>query len=776
VHQLPTKPIANESSLSNIPAVLRSIVQSFTWRHHLLAVSIFAAVITVTFHRAIFQGEVLAPLDLLTRELPWRDVLPQNVGIKNSTTADVLTIFYPWKHFVHDELRAGRFPLWCTRVGCGYPLAGDGVIKLFGLTTLSLWLAPPRVASILTFSAQLFIAMTGMYALLCSLRLRWGPAVFGALVYGMNSSMFQNLEFEHITGGLMLLPWLCWALWHAANDEGEYGWRFTGLSGLFFGLVIINGSVQSAAIVWVSAASFAVAAWRRCQRGRFWSRVPRILAVMTILGLAVGAIALLPNLELLAHNARARFNHIDWWQLTWKRPLALFPALAAMINPDVIGNTRTFDIVRVLGTLGYEATMPTMEDLRVYCGLVALVLAVLGCRVRGDAKFLGLVLIVVPIVVTAFTPLYLILYFRELSSVACGIAVLAALGLERLSEPDQQLWRDARRMAVAAAAGIVLALGVGAVVSSKRAALTEKVEKVGGNATSFYKADTAWQRQKARETVQNFTLGGHAVARFCALAALVTLGLVIRKQPVLLCTAAVVLNTVDLTEFACRMLPSVPSRFDYPLTPSLEFLQSQPGRFRVASSWNRASESPTARPNLLMLYGLDDPRVYESLVPANPLLKAEDWSALNVRYFAVPPRSAPPPGEWRLAWSGEVDIYENLGVLPRVYFTTALNSAKIDATPVEIVSYQSGAITVRADAPTAGWLVVGERYYPGWRAQLNNGPAEIVQARGLWQAVAVASGKNALVLRYRPSTVEWGGAISLVGLAVVAGFWVRKGS
>jgi hypothetical protein len=177
-----------------------------------------------------------------------------------------------------------------------------------------------------------------------------------------------------------------------------------------------------------------------------------------------------------------------------------------------------------------------------------------------------------------------------------------------------------------------------------------------------------------------------------------------------------------------------------------------------------------------MLYGLDDPRVYESLVPANPLLKAEDWSALNVRYFVVPPRSAPPPGEWRLAWSGEVDIYENLGVLPRVYFTTALNSAKIDATPVEIVSYQSGAITVRADAPTAGWLVVGERYYPGWRAQLNNGPAEIVQARGLWQAVAVASGKNALVLRYRPSTVEWGGAISLVGLAVVAGFWVRKGS
>jgi hypothetical protein len=265
------------------------------------------------------------------------------------------------------------------------------------------------------------------------------------------------------------------------------------------------------------------------------------------------------------------------------------------------------------------------------------------------------------------------------------------------------------------------------------------------------------------------------VARFCGLAALLALGSLIRKQPVLLCTAAALLNTVDLVEFACRALPSVPARFEYPPTPSLKFLQSQPGKFRVASSWNHESEPPTARANLLMIYGLDDPRVYESLVPANPLLKTEDWGALNVRYFIVPPKSTPPQGEWRLAWSGEVDIYENLAVQPRVYFTTALNSEKIDAIPVDIVSYQSGAITVRADVPTAGWLVVGERTYPGWRARLNGLPREIVQARGLWQAVAVAPGRNDLVLRYQPPLVKWGGVISLVGLGIVAGNWLRKG-
>ena len=55
-----------------------------------MAVAIFAAVIVVIFHGAIFRGEVLAPVDLLTKELPWREVLPRNVEIENSTVADVL--------------------------------------------------------------------------------------------------------------------------------------------------------------------------------------------------------------------------------------------------------------------------------------------------------------------------------------------------------------------------------------------------------------------------------------------------------------------------------------------------------------------------------------------------------------------------------------------------------------------------------------------------------------------------------------------------------------
>ncbi|MGH8677251.1 MAG: hypothetical protein ACREUQ_02720 [Burkholderiales bacterium] len=729
------------------------------WRQHVAAIAVFAVVIVVCFYRAIFCGEVLAAVDLLSKELPWRAVLPNDAPIDNFANSDTIAVFYPWKQFIHDELRAGRFPLWCMHVGCGYPLAGQGCIKLFGLTTAFLAIATPRVASVLTFSTQIFIAMTGAYALVYALRRRWAAAVFGALVYGLNSATFQQLEFEHIIGGLMMLPWLCWALWRAAEaDRGAMRWL--GSSGVFFGLTIINGSVQSAAIVWLSASCFAVAAAWRWQRRRFWSRSLAAIAMFSLLGAAVGAIALLPNLELFDHNARARFNQIDWWSLTLKRPVALVPWMASLANPDVVGNYRTFDLLRGLGQVGTAATTPSMSDLRTYTGLAALVLALLGLRGRSDVRFLALALILVPVVVAALTPLYLILYFRGLAAVTLGIAMLAGLGITRLLDGDSQLSGDVRRVVIGLTIAVAVVVAVGAVVTMKRSALTEVVARIGSQGTSFYKYDVAWQQQKAAETVEIFTLAGVVVKRFSLVAIITVVILVAVRRPVLAVGALTFLNTADLTEFGRRSLSSVPQSFEYPRTPALEFLQKQPGKFRVVSDWDRQTTPPTARANMLMLYGLDDPRVYESLFPANPLLSARDWDGLNVKYLVVSPASSPPGGDWRSVFRAEVDVYENLRVLPRVYFVNDINATAPQPSDIEVVSYVSGAIRLRVNAPHHGWLVVSELNYPGWRS--SSGPIHL--ARGQWLAVEVPEGRSEVSLEYKPASVVAGGMITCAGL------------
>ncbi len=732
---------------------------------------LFAAVLVVVFYRAIFLGDVLASVDLLSKDLPWRAVLPTDTRISNFTAADSAAIFYPWKHFVHDELRAGRFPLWCKYVGCGYPLAGEGMIKLYGLTTLFLWLAPPPIASWLTFSAQLLIGMTGLYALLCAFRVRWPAAVFGGFVFGLNSAMFQHLEFEHVVGGLVFLPWICWALWRASDPGGARA-RFLGLGGLFFGLCILHGSLQSALMVWLSASGFAAGAvWRR-ERPRFWRNVFGAIVVFSILGLLVAAVSLVPNLELLAHNTRARFEHIGWAELVWKRPLVMLAWLAAHFNPDVLGNMQTFDLVRGLGRVGTLSATASITDVRVYCGLAAAVLALFGLRARGDARAMGLWLVIVPVAMVVISPLFLLIYFRGFAACACGVAILAALGLERILEQDVLLKRDVRL----AVGGLIVAAGMvvagGTVVTVKREPLTREVEQVGLKGTSHYKADVGWQQEKARETVRNFSLRGNVVLRFCVFALAVALLLeVAPRHAVAAAVLCVALNVVDLVEVAWRTIPIAPHNFDYPPTPALEFLQRQPGEFRIGSSWDGQTEPPTASANVLMVYGLDDARVYESLFPKNPLLDTQDWSALNVRFFIVPPDAVSPNARWRRVFHGEVDVYENSGAAPRVSFTRNLADGTAEAAGIRIGKYVSGHISLSVNAPESGWLIVRERLYPGWHATVNGRPVDLREAQGLWQAVAVPAGNGQVELRYCPRSVEIGAAATCAGLLVVVVLW-----
>jgi hypothetical protein len=742
-------------------------------RQHFVAAVLFAAILVVVFSRAIFFGEVLAPLDLLAKELPWRAMLPQDVKVENFTMGDVLVGFYPWKRFLYDELHAGRFPLWCTYVGCGYPLAGEGMIKLFGLTTAFLSFSTPRVASILTFSSQLFIAMTGMYALLWALRARWSAAVFGALVFGLNSAMFQHLELEYLVGGLMMMPWICWAVWGMVEQPSRRV-RWAAVAALFFGLAIIHGSVQGTAMVWFSVVGFtAMAIWQR-QRSRFIWRFLTTTIAISMLGAIVGSIALLPNLELIALNTRGRFGSIYWIEMMWKRPLALVPWLACLFNPDVAGNPRTFDLPRGLGRIGLPANQVSMDDVRVYCGLVGVVLAVWGLRVKCVARTLGITLVVVPLFVVLISPMYLMVYFRYLAATAIGIAVLAALGIERLLDGDSRLAGDARKTALVLIAAISLALIVGAAVSAMRGPLTSKAEAIGLRKTTFLKSDVAWQQQKARETVRNFSLSGNAVLRFGALA-LIVAGLLVTapRHAAAAALVCVVLNTADLLEVSWRTFPSVPRLFEYPTTPALQFLQRQPGLFRVASRWNLQTEQPTAPPNMLMMHNLADPRVYGALVPKNPLLDAQDWNAVNVRFFIVPPKAKPPREDWQLAYSGEVDIYENPHVQPRVSFVKDPTSASSEPAEIHIEEYVSGHIVVEVVARQAGWLIVRERLYPGWRATVNGRPAELHEAQGLWQAVAVPAGSSRVVLSFRPRLVYAGAAVTILGLLVVAALWWR---
>lgn len=154
-------------------------------------------------------------------------------------------------------------------------------------------------------------------------------------------------------------------------------------------------------------------------------------------------------------------------------------------------------------------------------------------------------------------------------------------------------------------------------------------------------------------------------------------------------------------------------------------------------------------------------------------------------------------GRYRLVYSGDVKIYENLDNMPRAFLVhearvidddLATVAAMADpafrpeqtvilaASPerqaeikrgtdtVEIVTYDPECVTLEVDAGSAGYLVLTDTYYPGWEAEVNGRTVPIYRANLTSRAIALDAGHHQVVFSYRPHTFYTGTAISLLTL------------
>jgi hypothetical protein len=87
------------------------------------------------------------------------------------------------------------------------------------------------------------------------------------------------------------------------------------------------------------------------------------------------------------------------------------------------------------------------------------------------------------------------------------------------------------------------------------------------------------------------------------------------------------------------------------------------------------------------------------------------------------------------------------------------------ATPSEVV------VAVQASSPAL--LVVTDTYYPGWRARIGDAAAPLLRADYAFRGVVVPPGSYEVTFEYAPASVEWGAALSAVGLLLAAALWLR---
>jgi hypothetical protein len=86
--------------------------------------------------------------------------------------------------------------------------------------------------------------------------------------------------------------------------------------------------------------------------------------------------------------------------------------------------------------------------------------------------------------------------------------------------------------------------------------------------------------------------------------------------------------------------------------------------------------------------------------------------------------------------------------------------------------HEPNRVIVEVEPGPAGWLVLADIWYPGWKCRIADNPVSIVRADYLFRAVAVPEGRCELVFTYEPESFLWGRRISLATLVGMGVFLV----
>ncbi|HEX9989872.1 MAG TPA: hypothetical protein VGE45_15530 [Chloroflexia bacterium] len=282
-----------------------------------------------------WPGRVAVPMEQLLVFRPWQTYYPDASPI--ITGGDPILQQLPWRHWMQQELAAGRFPLWASSPTGGMPLfasAQPGVLYPLHL----LWvLMPVSVGLGVVMALKLWLAGLGMWAFLRGMGLHPAASALGAVGL-MFSGWMVNWAIWPNSSVYLLLPWLAWATyeWCEKGKRGALAWL-----ALFTGLAVFGGHPETLFLMSVALAIWVVGlvvSGNRGQgyerkrgaisgqvltlfsvagdgsKGRDYSRWAGQIAGLAIavgLGAALGAVQLLPFLQALELSRAATLRPAD---------------------------------------------------------------------------------------------------------------------------------------------------------------------------------------------------------------------------------------------------------------------------------------------------------------------------------------------------------------------------------------------------------------------------------------------------------------------------------
>lgn len=340
---------------------------------------------------------------------------------------DAVDVHYSAQKYFADAVHEGHLPQWTPYVFSGFPFLADpqtGAWYPLHWPFFLVGITPKAIEWELALHA--FLALCGTYLLARRLGGDHMLGLVAAVFYAGGGFFAAHSSHVGIFETAALLPWLLWSGMVALESETMAAMLLPGAVG---GMMALIGHFQTALYSFFALALFLIA--RRAP----WKRTVSVLVAATAVAFLLGAVQILPGLELTAQSDRAAANFHG------ATNAALKPAaLATLAMPNFYG-----------AASGNYSGPPDITQFYFYAGILLVPLAIVGIWKQWSWVPLALI---VPALWYAFGPpggfysvLTLLPGFKSVRApvhiwfvIALGLALAAGSGAAWLAERFKKSW------------------------------------------------------------------------------------------------------------------------------------------------------------------------------------------------------------------------------------------------------------------------------------------------------------------------------------------------
>ncbi|RMD97296.1 MAG: hypothetical protein D6812_15530 [Deltaproteobacteria bacterium] len=346
--------------------------------------------------------------------------------------SDALELNYPLRLLLSRSLKDGELPLWTETNLDGFPLFAEGEVgALYPPNLLLFALLPPLAA----FHASLLLSLVqaGFFTFLLAREFECSvaAALFAGIVQAFCGFLLVHLPHTSIVAATSLVPLLLWVIERFLRGRGALTWAAPVIA-----IEIFTGQPQMTLFSLVIATAYLLLRPQAPgdRGGRFTGRMRGRTLIrrlwrwggVVLLGVMLGAVQLLPTIELAAQSQRGH-GHVDTTLGAWT------PAhLVTLLAPYRYGNPAEGDPGR------------SFDETTVYLGILPLILALYGIR-RKERPLSGFLLGMALLSLLLSSRLYALLAHlppfgafrfpsRFLAFFGLFVALLSAFGFDRAIE------------------------------------------------------------------------------------------------------------------------------------------------------------------------------------------------------------------------------------------------------------------------------------------------------------------------------------------------------